>query len=121
MEARLSHCGLDTLPGVLTWPCERWVHWWHSEGTGAPHPAPLTHLASGEGIRKKYETSPSSLSAERVQSGLGPQGGLLRLALVAKLMILLLVEERLARAEGARKGGPGGSPRRASILTPLGG
>lgn len=59
-------------------------------------------------MRKKYETSPSSLSAERLQSGLGPHGGLLRFD--AKLMSLLPVEEWLARARRARDGGPSVPP-----------
>lgn len=55
-----------------------------------------------------------------MNSGLCPPGGLLRFSLDAKLMILLLVEEWLARAEGPSPEGPGILPE-GPLLKPLGG
>lgn len=57
--------GPSTLPGIPVWSCECWAHSWHSEGKGTPLPPPLTHLASGGGMRKTNEKphSPACLQS----------------------------------------------------------
>lgn len=93
--------GLDTLQSVLAWSCECWVLR-RQRNTPPPSSPPPFGLWRGH-EKKNKETSFSSLSAEHVNSGISPPGGLLHFPLDAKLMILLIVEEWLARAGAPSK------------------